>query len=398
MISIPEAKALIDPYRPKLRTMSIPLDEAVGRTLVKEIHATRPSPACDNSAMDGFAVRCEDAVQGASLEIIGESGAGLPCNKTVDTGTTVRINTGAKVPLGVSAVVPLEDCLERDGRIVIEKAVKRMQHIRLAGEEFKKSDILLLSGTTLHAPQISLLAFLGISQVTVYRPPKVNIIVTGEELVSPETSMQDFQIHDSNAPMLTAALKDAGVLDVFTHRIGDDFEETVHTIQKAESKSDFILVTGGVSVGPHDHVKEAAKQGGFKQIFWKVRQKPGMPFFFAVKDEKLLFGLPGNPVSAFLNYLVYIDPLVRGLLNPSYQPKTVKARSKQSLHNKGDRTRLLRVILHNENGKLQFSTPSKQNSHMISSIATTHGYIFVQPDEEIKIDQGVLVNLYPWSS
>jgi len=402
MITIQQAKSLIEQYSPQPASTDMPLMQAFGRTLAHDVRAPQPSPACDNSAMDGFAIRYEDVAHAGqdpvTLKIIGESRAGVPFDGAVSPMTAVRINTGAKMPSGADTVVPIEDCRVNDDAVTLIKPVKPNQHVRHKGEEFNSDDILLRAGTTVHPPQIAMLAYIGMSSVPVFQPPGVSIIVTGSELRRVDETIQDYQVRDSNSPMLAAAVRAAGGDIRSIQQVGDDLLETVEALKRAEAESDIILFTGGVSVGPYDHVKEAARQSGFEQKFWKVRQKPGKPFFFAVKGNTLLFGLPGNPVSAFMNYVVYIDPMIRRLTKPDYTPEMLAARSMHPIQNRGGRTQLYRVALDQSTSPPTCTLLQRQGSHMITSIAAADGYIIAEPNREIDRDEIVNVYLFPWRS
>jgi len=397
MITISEAQAIINEHLPDPQIIRLPLNDCPGRTLAADVNATHPSPACDNSAMDGFAIRFKDIRPDASFKIIGESRAGIPFDGEVVAATAVRINTGALVPVGADAVVPVEDCKETDNGLRLTAAVKVGQHIRKKGEEFAAGDLLLKAGTVIQPQQMALLAFLGLVEVEVYQPPRVSICVTGSELRNVKDSAEDFQVHDSNSPMLASAVAEAGGEVVSISRVGDDFDDTVSALAQSAERSDMILVTGGVSVGPHDHVKEAAARNGFVERFWKVRQKPGKPFFFAVREDKLLFGLPGNPVSAFMNYIVYIDPLIRRLVSPTWKPGMIIARPEALIANSGGRTQLYRASLDDSHTPPIVRLTTHQGSHMISSLTAADGYLVVEPGETFAENDDITFYPFPWS-
>ncbi|NOY58426.1 MAG: molybdopterin molybdotransferase MoeA [Calditrichaeota bacterium] len=397
MITMLEAKAIINEHLPGPQIALLSLNKCPGRTLAADITATHPSPACNNSAMDGFAIRFNDIQPDAFFKIIGESRAGIPFDGEVVAGTAVRINTGALVPTGADTVVPVEDCKETSGSIRLTAPVKAGQHIRKKGEEFQTGDLLLRTGTVIRPPQMALLAFLGISDVEVYKPPRVSICVTGSELRHVKDSVEDFQVRDSNSPMLASAVSAAGGEVVSVSRVGDDFDDTVSALGQSAETSDLVLVTGGVSVGPHDHVKEAASHNGFSEKFRNVRQKPGKPFFFAVRENKLLFGLPGNPVSAFMNYIVYVDPLIRRLVSPTWQPKRIIARPEAPIANNGGRTQLYRASLDDSHTPPIVRLTVHQGSHMISSLTAADGYLVVEPGENFTENDDIIFHPFPWS-
>ena len=274
---------------------------------------------------------------------------------------------------------------------------KKGQDIRKAGEEFTAGDVLLNKGTALQAPQLGLLASVGIEEVAVYSAPHISLVVTGTELATPGKAVAPHQIRDSNSIMLTAAVRQAGGEVIAKHYTGDTLEDTVAAIRNSMNKAGIVLVTGGVSMGEHDHVKEAARECGFVELFWRVKQKPGKPLFFAKRDDCLLFGLPGNPVSGFMCFMYYIQPLLRSLQGRAFSWRTTKARFDHSVKNKGSRTNFMRIgVRKEESGFIIADTLTKQGSHMIGSIAQADGFIIMEPGQLISEGSWQNVYLFPW--
>jgi molybdopterin molybdotransferase len=402
MIEIREALQIIKDNHPSPEVVELPLLDALGRRLAINILAPEPSPRYTNSAMDGFAIRWKDVVTVAgdnsiSLTVAGESQAGIPFSGTCRSGQAIRISTGAMLPRGTDTVVRVEDTQIEDGRVTILRAREKGQDIRIAGEEFSAGDLLLHQGTALQAPQLGLLTSVGINQVPVYFPPHVSLIVTGTELAAPGEPVASYQIRDSNSIMLTAAVRQAGGEVGSSHYAGDTLSDTVTAFRKAMRKKGIIIVTGGVSVGEHDHVKEAARECGFNELFWRVRQKPGKPLFFARNDDCLLFGLPGNPVSGFMCFMFYIQPLLRGLQGRDFSWRTAKARFDNQVTNKGSRTNFMRIgLMKEESGFMAAEVLAKQGSHMHGSIARADGFIIVEPGQSIPEGSWQDVYLFPW--
>ena len=197
--------------------------------------------------------------------------------------------------------------------------------------------------------------------------------------------------------MLKAAIGAAGGNVVSTRQVSDDLEATVRALEEAAEMSDLVLVTGGVSVGPHDHVKSAAARIGFEEQFWKVRQKPGKPLFFAVRGDTLLFGLPGNPVSAFMNYIVYVDPLIRRLVSPTWQQMMIIARPEAPIANNGGRTQLYRASLDDSPTPQIVRLATHQGSHTISSLTAADGCLVVEPGESFTENDDIIFYPFPWS-
>jgi molybdopterin molybdotransferase len=402
MIEIREALQIIRDNHPAPMVRTLPLLDALGRRLAVDIPAPEPSPRYTNSAMDGFAVRWKDiaAVIGGgpiTLEIAGESQAGIPFSGTCRSGQAIKISTGAMLPNGTDTVVRVEDTQTEDNRITVLQARKNGQDVRRAGEEFSAGELLLPQGTALQAPQLGLLTSVGINEAAVYCPPHVSLVVTGTELAAPGEPVAPHQIRDSNSIMLTAAVRQSGGDVVARHYTGDSHADTVAAIRKSITKSGIVIVTGGVSVGEHDHVKEAARKCGFVELFWRVRQKPGKPLFFARRGDCLLFGLPGNPVSGFMCFMYYIQPLLRSLQGRDFSRRKAKARFNNSVENKGNRTNFMRIVLRKEeSGFFTAEVLAKQGSHMLGSIARADGFIIVEPGQSITEGSWQDVYLFPW--
>ena len=402
MIEIREALQIIRDNHPPPKIATLPLLDALGRRLAMDILAPEPSPRYTNSAMDGFAVRWKDVATVAggdliTLAVAGESQAGIPFSGTCRSGQAIKISTGAMLPKGADTVVRVEDTQTEDNRVTILEVREKGQDIRKAGEEFTVGELLLPQGTALQAPQLGLLTSVGINQAAVYYPPHVSLVVTGTELAAPGELVAPHQIRDSNSIMLTAAVRQAGGDVIARHYTGDTPSDTVAAIKKSIKKAGIVIVTGGVSVGEHDHVKEAARECGFVELFWRVRQKPGKPLFFARKDDCLLFGLPGNPVSGFMCFMYYIQPLLRGLQGRDFSWRTAKARFDNSIKNKENRTNFMRISLKKEeSGFLIAEILAKQGSHMLGSIARADGFIIVEPGQSISEGSWQNVYLFPW--
>lgn len=402
MISIQEALQILQANLADARTESVSLSDACGRYLAEPITAPEPSPRYTNSAMDGFALRWSNventsANNPARLTVIGESRAGLPYDSKVKDGEAVRISTGAMLPQGTDTVVRVEDTrIAADDNTVEILAVNRKgQDVRYEGEEFKCGDALLCSGTRLSARQLALLATVGCQQLNVFAPPKVTILVTGSELASSKAKdIKSYQIRDSNSIMLKSVLQEAGAIVQSCRTVEDELQATFEAISEAASQeSDFILCSGGISVGEHDHVKEAAEKVGFMELFWRIRQKPGKPLYAAQKGTTFLFGLPGNPVSAFMCFTHYIRPLFFTRRGQGLTWRTITAMTAGEIANNGKRTNFIRVKLEQKQGQLpQIIDIKKQGSHMLSSIVNADGYIIAEPGQ--KIIPGETVNVF----
>ena len=400
MISIEEALKIIETHLPTLPHETVELSEAAGRILAETIAAPEPAPRYDNSAMDGYALRYEDVAgcakeQPISLRLVGESRAGVPFAGRVGVGEAVRISTGAMVPSGADTVVRLEDAEEEDGVVRILACQRQGQDIRFRGEEFAAGDPLLAKGTFLGPAQLALCAAVGIERLTVHPRPRIALLVTGTELApAAGRPVAAHQIRDSNTIMLAAAVREAGGRLVLARHIDDDPEATAAAIGEAAEQADILLCSGGVSVGRHDHVKEAALVNGFRQGFWRIRQKPGKPLFFAYQDHRLLFGLPGNPVSAFICFFHYVRPAVTALAGRAFGHPVVKAVAGTEISCRGRRPTLLRVSLDKGEGAWRAFPVTRQGSHMLTSLTTAQGYALVQPGTGIAAGEQMKVVVF----
>jgi molybdopterin molybdotransferase len=402
MISISEATEIIRENLPAPHTTTINISGAHGRILAEDVLSPEPLPRFTNSAMDGYAVLWSDIESAekdttVSLAVIGESRAGAPVDAEVSSGEAVRINTGAMIPEGADSVIPVEDVTEEKERISINSSLQHRQYIRFAGEELKPGEVLLDRGNSITPPALGLLTSAGVGSVSVFEKPEVAVIVTGSELADSEREIMPWQIRDSNQVMLSTSIELSGGRVIYAAHCGDNLSDTQESIRQAGDMARIVLVSGGVSVGPHDVVKEAAEAEGFKQLFWKVRQKPGKPLYFARRDQTLLFGLPGNPVSALICFVYYINPLLQHAVGGEYTWNVKRGRAGRRMENTGERTLFLRtrhtVI---EDGSIDIHPLEKQGSHMISSVTMADGFVLLETGQVVDIGEEMSIYIYPW--
>ncbi len=400
MISVQEALNILQENIPEPRREMVSLEHASGCYLSEDIKAPESSPRYTNSAMDGYALRWVDCAgacepQPAKVRIIGESQAGIPFEGEVEPGSAVRISTGAMLPVGADTVVRVEDTKENGTHLEINTVRFFGQDVRHAGEEFKEGDLLFTKSSCLGARELALLAAVGIVMVPVYSRPRVSLLITGTELASPDDQeIKPHQIRDSNSIMLESAVFEAGAALRATSHIQDSLDHTTEAVKQAvEAGDDVILCSGGVSVGRHDHVKDAALAAGFVELFWKIRQKPGKPLFVCRLENTLLFGLPGNPVSAFMCFSNYVRPVLAKLRGTSSIDHSITAKVTELMSNPSKRTNFIRVNVEDKPNELAvIRAMAQQGSHMLSSIVHADGYIVLQAGENL--EPGSLVEVY----
>ncbi|TCD26578.1 molybdopterin molybdenumtransferase MoeA [Pedobacter psychrodurus] len=377
MISVKEAKDLISQHITLLNPISIDLAQASGHVLANDVYAKYDIPAFSQSSMDGYALKFEDHKQ--ELALIGEMAAGTATSITILQGQTSRIFTGAPLPQGADTVVMQEKITRRDGKITLQDPnLKPGLNVRDKGSEIMAGALAMEKGNLLSPAAIGFLAGIGINQVSVYPMPKISIIVTGKELQQPGKTLEFGQVYESNSYSLSAALKHEGIEQIAVYEADDDLEILKKVLQTATESSDVVLLTGGVSVGDYDFVIEAASHCGIKQIFHKVKQKPGKPLFFGTKNQKLIFGLPGNPSSVLCCYYNYVLPSIKSLSHKSNNVVELQAKLTHSYSKAAGLTHFLKGKY--ENGLV---TPlSAQESYRLSSFAQANCLICLDETQE----------------
>jgi molybdopterin molybdotransferase len=310
VLSVDEARALVLEQVTPLASERVALTAALGRVLAEGIVAAGDVPPFDNSAMDGFAARAGDAER--RLAIAGESRAGEPFGGVLRDGEVVRISTGAMVPAGAEAVVMVERTTEHgDGTVTLHQAAAPAQNIRGAGEDVTAGTEVLRPGTRLGAAELGVASTCGVAELACARRPRVAILATGDELVAPGNPLGPGQIHDSNALTLASLVQQDGGEVVRSLRVADDPRATRDAVAAGLQDVDVLLLSGGVSVGPHDHVKPALDHHGVREVFWRVALRPGKPTWFGTHGDTLVLGLPGNPVSTMVTYLLFGRPALK---------------------------------------------------------------------------------------
>jgi molybdopterin molybdotransferase len=377
-----------------LAPLELTLLDAHGCVLAEDVSATYPLPPFDNSAMDGYAVRSVD-VGGASetspvtLPVVGDIAAGSTTPYSVQPGLCVRIMTGAPVPPGADAVVPQESTDQGLAQVAIRAAVTPGQYVRRAGEDVTPGTVVLTAGMHLGATQVGLLAAVGRDRVLARPRPRVVILSTGSELIDPGQPLTPGKIPDANSALLTAAAQEAGAIAFRVGIVPDDPRQLLDTLEDQLIRADLVLTSGGVSVGAYDVVKDALGRLG-TVAFDRVAMQPGMPQGFGRigPDETPFFGLPGNPVSAYVSFEVFVRPVLRRMLgvDPISRP-IVRARLTGPLSSPSGKRSFARGWLTVEAGKYVVTPVGGSGSHLIASLSAANALIVVpEPTTELEAD------------
>lgn len=371
---------------------TLPLPELHHRILAEDIVAPRHVPPADNSAMDGYALRASDcATAGIELPISQRITAGL-APQPLQPGTAARIFTGGEIPVGADTVVMQEKCEARDGHVIVRTRPDKGANIRRQGQDIRHGHTVLSQGTFLRAQEVGLLASLGVAAARVHAPLRVAVLTTGDELVEPGTPLQPGQIYNSNAYLLDALLADANCTVTSSIRVADDLVETRTALQNAAAEADLIISCGGVSVGEEDHLKKALEDVGRLDL-WKIAIKPGKPVAFGDVDGTPFLGLPGNPASVFVTFLLIAVPLIRrcqGRIELPFEGVPVPALFERTRVQ--GRTEYLRARLTARGAEIY----PNQSSGVLSSACWGDGLL--EWPAGTLVTEGMLLRFYPYSA
>jgi molybdopterin molybdotransferase len=387
VLRIDEARAAVLERVVPLGAETVGVDGGLDRVLAAEVRAAGDVPAFANSAMDGFALRSGPA--GRRLRLVGESRAGHPFAGTVGEGEAVRISTGGALPDGADAVLQLELVAEDGGAVLLEDDVAPGRNVRAAGEDVREGDVVLAAGTVLGPAELAVAANLGRAELEVARRPRVALVMTGDELVAPGAPLGPGQVHESNSTALAALAARAGADVVARLRAPDEPAATEAAIAEALGAADMVLLTGGVSVGPHDHVKPALDRQGVEQVFWRVALRPGRPTWFGVRGDRLVLGLPGNPVSAMVTFLLFARPALLALQGAAPDPRRSRAALAVGVARQPGRDEAVRVT-RDADGRVTPTGP--QGSHVLTSMLGADGLAIV-PAGDGELPAGTPVEL-----
>ena len=384
LVSIDEARRRVLSCVRPLPAEDVPLDDARGRVLAEELTSAIDLPPFDGSAMDGYAVIAGAA---AELELIGESRAGSPAQDALRPGTAIRISTGAALPEGATAVVALEQA-ESGGPAARERAPEGAvsseglvrvpatsagENVRRAGEDVRAGQVVLAAGAALDPAALGVAAAVGRASLRCARRPRVALVVTGDELTPPGEPLRPGGIYSSNAPALAAQVASAGGALVLSETARDTPQSTRELLARALEAADVVLSSGGISVGAHDNVKPVLEALGVRERFWGVSLRPGKPTWFGTRDGVLVFGLPGNPVSAMVTFELFVRPALKALQGAYAEAATAPATLAEPVARHPLREQAVRVRLQHTDNGLRAVTTGAQGSHMLTSMLGADG-------------------------
>jgi len=391
LIDIATARELVLSSVRPLGSERVPLADALGRVLCEDVSAEEDLPPFDSSAMDGYAVIAGPA---SELEVVDESRAGHPAQRALAGGQAIAISTGALIPEGADAVVPVERVQVSDGRVTVPDT-ERGTNVRHAGDDVRRGQGVLAAGTLLGPAELAVAASLGHAELPVGVRPRVMVLATGDELVEPGRPLGPGQIRNSNTIALAAQARAAGADVVGSEIVRDNLEDTTATLRSALDRADVVCISGGVSVGPHDHVKPALAELGVEERFWRVALKPGKPTWFGTRDAKLVFGLPGNPVSAMVTFHLFARPALRALAGAHPDDTRATAILDEPLPRNSGRDEVVRCrVRAAEDGWHVVPTRGDQSSHVLTSMLGAEAFAIVEAgDGRIEAGERVPVEL-----
>jgi molybdopterin molybdotransferase len=379
LLSIAEAQQLILERVGPLPAQAVPIEAAAGRVLAEPARAVVDLPPFPSSAMDGYAVRAADTP--GRLAVVARAAAGAPAAVRLEAGQAIGIATGGVVPEGADAVIPVEYAVEDDNEVETDGSVAPGAHVRPRGGDIRAGQVVAEAGTALAPARLGALAAAGLAEVRCARRPRAAVVPTGTELRRPGETLEAGQVYEANGLILSAQLRAAGADVELAPAVGD--EEAAHreALEQALG-ADLVVTSGGVSVGPHDLVRRVEAELGVEEVFWGVAVKPGKPIAFGVRGDTLVFGLPGNPVSALVGFELFVRPAVRALQGvrdplPSFE----RGRLAGARGRNPQRDELVRARLRRTDDGVILEPLSGQESHMIARAAEADALVLIARGE-----------------
>jgi molybdopterin molybdotransferase len=391
MLEVGEAWEQVAAHSVRLPAERVPLGAATGRIVAEDAVSAVDLPPFDRSAMDGYALRAADTEPPAALTVAGEVAAGEVAAHPLAPGTAVGITTGAAIPQGADAILRVDDARVDGDRVTPVGSVPLGLQVRYRGEDVARGDVLAPAGAPLTIQSITALASAGRGDVSVHRRPTVHVLATGAELLEVGAPPEPGRIHESNRLTLRLLAERAGA-EVVLHPVVPDEPAATRAAVEAALAGDVLAVSGGVSVGPHDHVKPALEACGVQAVFWRVRLKPGKPLWFGRRGETLVFGLPGNPLSTVACFLLFVGPALRRLQGeadaaPPYVPVRLAVPARPA---DGRTTLLTARMVRAEDGVLEATPTEGQGSHLTGALAASDGFVVI-PHTAGELPAGTLV-------
>jgi len=378
VISYHEATKLIESLSINIRETLVPIKNSIGFYLSRDLFSPMDSPSFNQSAMDGYAIKFSKS---KNYTVVGKSKAGLAKKYNIKPGEALRVYTGAYISEDIDCVVMQEKVSLSNGTIKLNENPKKNQNIRFKGEQIKKGDLILKKGSKINLGSIGYIMSLGINDIYVSKKPSISIIVTGDELVSNGKQIELGQIYESNSVMIKNCLIKEGINNVKIFKTKDNLELISKRIKREITKSDIIILSGGISVGDYDFVRNALKQNKIKQIFYKVKQKPGKPIWFGKKNSQFAIALPGNPGSTLTCLFLYVLPLIKKIQGAnSIHLNKVKLMINQDYSNNTEKQIFLKGKVSNEKVYIL----SNQSSAKLSSFSICDTLICI-PENSNKI-------------
>jgi molybdopterin molybdotransferase len=390
LLSIAEAQRLIlERVRP-LPAESVALGDAAGRVLAEPALAVVDLPPFPSSAMDGYAVRAVETP--GVLPVVARVAAGRPASRALRSGEAMGIATGGVVPDGADAVIPVEYVVEHDNNLEISERVESGANVRPQGGDIRAGSPVVEPGSVITPARLGALAAAGLAEVRCARRPRAAVLPTGTELRRPGESLAPGQVYEANGLILAAQLSEAGADIQLLPAVGDDEKEHRAALEQALA-ADVVVTSGGVSVGPHDLVRRVEAELGVEEVFWRVAVKPGKPIAFGVRGETLVFGLPGNPVSALVGFELFVRPAIRALQGvPEPLPCFERARLAGNARRRNpERDELVRARARSAEDGMVLEPLSGQESHMIARAAVADALVLV-PRGDGEIAAGAAVD------